>query len=80
MLGVAGCSGDDDDDGSAVDDQPVLEVETETAAPVCMQVDELLPAEVETLPIIDCAEPHTHEIYATIESPGGGLPGRRGPR
>ena len=43
-----------------------------------MQVDEVLPAEVETLPIIDCAEPHTHEIYATIDFDGGRVPGRRG--
>ena len=44
-------------------------------APVCMEVDELMPAEVETLPIIDCAEPHSHEIYATIESPAEVFPG-----
>ena len=75
VLGVAGCSGDDDDDGSAVDDQAVLKVETETAAPVCMKVDDLLPAEVETLPIIDCALSHTHEIYSTIDYPDDVFPG-----
>ena len=46
-------------------DEPVLEVQTNTAEPVCMLVDEDFPPEVEQLPIIGCDVPHTHEIYAT---------------
>jgi hypothetical protein len=69
------CNGDDDDEATNVDEQAVLEIETNTAAPVCMKVSENLPPEVETLPIIDCAEGHTHEIYATIDSPEDVFPG-----
>lgn len=73
-FSAAACDGDDDA-APGVDEQPVLDVETTTAEPVCMQVEENLPPEVERLPIIDCAEPHTHEIYATIESPDPVFPG-----
>jgi hypothetical protein len=72
---LAACNDDGDDDADGVDEQPVLEVETGTPAPVCMQVDEQLPAEVETLPIIDCALSHTHEIYSTIDYPDDVFPG-----
>jgi hypothetical protein len=75
LLAAVGCSGDDDDDATNVDERPVLEIETNTADPVCMQVDENLPAEVETLPVVDCADVHTHEIYATIPSPEEVFPG-----
>jgi len=75
LLVATGCNGDDDDDTADVDEQAVLDVETNTADPVCMQVDESFPAEVEKLPIIDCADPHTHEIYATVESPEAVFPG-----
>jgi hypothetical protein len=74
LVAAAACSGDDDD-ATNVDEQPVLEVATNAAEPVCMQVDEHLPAEVETLPIVDCADPHTHEIYATVTSPEDVFPG-----
>ena len=73
LSALTGCS--DDDDPTEAQDQPVLEVETATDAPVCMQVDETLPAEVENLPIIDCAQPHSHEIYATLTSEEDVYPG-----
>ena len=63
---LAACS-DDDADPNEPSDEPVLEVATNTGEPVCMQVTEDLPPEVEQLPIIDCDVPHTHEIYATPE-------------
>jgi hypothetical protein len=75
LLLLAAACNDDDDANPDVDEQPVLEVDTSTAEPVCMQVDESFPAEVERLPIIDCAKPHTHEIYATVESTEDVFPG-----
>ena len=45
----------------------MLEVGTDTGQPVCMQVSENLPPEVEELPVISCDVPHTHEIYATVD-------------
>jgi hypothetical protein len=66
LAGTSACSGDDDDSG--IDEAPVLQVEPTEDSPVCMQVDENLGSEVETLPVIDCAEEHTHEVYAAVES------------
>jgi hypothetical protein len=43
----------------------VLEVGDDGGS-TCLSVDEDLPAEVEELPVVDCAEPHTHEIFATV--------------
>jgi hypothetical protein len=73
LVAVGACSGDDDDTG--VDDEPVLDIETNTSDPVCLQVADTLPPEVETLPVIDCVEQHTHEIYATIPSTEDVYPG-----
>lgn len=75
LLLATACDGDDDDGAANVDERPVLEVETNTAEPVCMQVDENLPAEVETLPVVDCVDAHSHEIYATVTSPETVFPG-----
>ena len=74
LAGVA-CS-DDDDTAPGVEERDVLEVETDADAPVCMQVDENQQAEVEQLPIIDCADPHSHEIFATVESLEEVFPGK----
>lgn len=67
VLGVValGCNGDDESDGTGPDEVPVLEVGGD-AATSCLQVDDDLPAEVEELPVVECAGPHTHEIYATV--------------
>ncbi len=65
VLVAAACD-DDEADPDAPREEPVLDISTDTGDPVCMQVTEVLPAEVETLPVIDCAIPHTHEIYRTI--------------
>jgi hypothetical protein len=67
------CSGDDDD--TKPHDQKVLDIAVNTGQPVCMQVTEDLPPEVKTLPVIDCAEPHSHEIYATVTSNESVYPG-----
>ena len=62
---AAACS-DDDADPDEPAEVPVLDVTTEAGTSVCMKVTELLPAEVEKLPVIACDVPHTHEIYDTI--------------
>jgi hypothetical protein len=72
-LVVTSCTGDDDD--TKPQDQKVLDIAVNTGQPVCMQVTEDLPAEVKTLPIIDCAQPHSHEIFATVTSNESVYPG-----
>lgn len=67
VVGV-GCSGDDD--GGA--DPLGL---GQDAAGTCLQFDEAVGAEVTELPEIDCAEPHSHEIYAVEEHPDSVYPG-----
>ena len=42
---------------------------------MCLQVDENQEAEVKKLPVIDCAEPHSHEVFATVESDEEVFPG-----
>jgi hypothetical protein len=66
LLVAAGCDGDDADP-TEPKDVPVLQVQERADGPVCMQVDEDFPPEVERLPVIACDEEHTHEIYATVE-------------
>ncbi|MET0144927.1 MAG: septum formation family protein [Ilumatobacteraceae bacterium] len=67
LVVVAFACDDDDPDPDEAREEPVLEIDTNTPDPVCMKVEEDLPAEVETLPVIACDVPHTHEIYATID-------------
>jgi hypothetical protein len=66
VAALAACGGDDSSDPREPHDVPVLEIEASRRHPVCLQIIEDLPDEVETLPVIDCAVPHTHEIYATL--------------
>jgi hypothetical protein len=53
-------------DGDDTADRPVLDVE-EQGPGTCLDVSDDLPAEVTKLPVIDCARPHTHEIYAVVD-------------
>ena len=68
-LMVLGACGDDDGDEDVqtgnVDEVPVLDVELGDE-PVCMDMPEDQGQEVEDLPLIDCAEPHSHELYAMV--------------
>jgi Septum formation len=66
VVALAACGNDDSSDPREPHDVPVLEIEASPRHPVCLQVTEDLPDEVETLPVIDCAVPHTHEIYTTV--------------
>jgi Septum formation len=70
---VAACNGDDDP--TQANNQNVFDVATSAENPVCMEVTEALPPEVKELPIIDCAQPHTHEIFATLLSTESVYPG-----
>ncbi len=58
LLGA--CSGGDD-----TSDTPVLEL-SDTGPGTCLQVPDDLPDEVAELPVIECSEEHTHEIYAVV--------------
>jgi hypothetical protein len=69
LLGVlilVACGDDDSSDPREPHDVPVLEIEASPRHPVCLQVTEELPDEVETLPVIDCSVAHTHEIFTTV--------------
>ena len=70
---VAGACHSGGDDTKA-QSQGVLDVKPDEK-PVCMQVTEDLPPEVTKLPVIDCTQPHTHEIYATVVSTESVYPG-----
>lgn len=59
-LALTACSGGDD-----TNDTPVLDL-TDAGAGTCLQVPDDLPPEVTKLPVIECSEPHTHEIYAAV--------------
>ena len=65
LVGAVACD-DDEADPSQARDLPVLQVQERAQGPVCMQVDQDFPPEVEKLPVIACEESHTHEIYARI--------------
>lgn len=63
MLAVALCAAGmacSDDDGTGV-----LEID-QLGPGTCLQVPDELGTEVKSLPVIDCVEDHTHEIYANV--------------
>jgi hypothetical protein len=60
-FAATACSGGDD-----TSERPVLDV-GEQGAGTCLDVRDDLPAEVTKLPVIDCARPHTDEIYAVVD-------------
>jgi Septum formation len=64
-----------DDDPTQPSDQNVFRIDPTPENAVCMQVGEGLPPEVKELPIIDCAQPHSNEIYQTVDSPDSVYPG-----
>jgi hypothetical protein len=73
VLAVACDDGDDDANGAR--SQNVLDVQPGAEQPVCLEVTEDLPPEVTKLPVIDCAQPHSHEVYATVVSTESVYPG-----
>ena len=64
---VAGCSGDDDS-------RPATDLGDDGAG-VCLDVTDDDGPEIVDLPIADCDTPHTHEIYAVVESSAETYPG-----
>lgn len=66
LLGA--CSGDD---GGT----PILDLEVDEDAGTCLMVADDAGPEVKDLPVVPCAEPHTHELYAVIEFEGDVFPG-----
>jgi len=66
-LGAVACS-DDSADPTKPQQEKVLEVGVdEDGNGACLLVDDALPPEIDKLPVIDCAQSHTHEIFAEIE-------------
>lgn len=70
LTGLVGCS-DDKADPTKPTGAPALDVKVGQ----CLQVTEALDAEVAKLPVIDCAQEHTHEIFAAVESTDDVFPG-----
>lgn len=67
LLAVAACSDDEVVDPSQPIAQEVLDVSAGAAGGSCMLVEDDFPAEVEELPMIECEQSHTHEVYATVD-------------
>lgn len=66
-----GCSGDDDD-GPRTESPLGL---GEEGVGTCLQFDEDAGELVQTLPVVDCETPHSHEIYAVVTHPAEVYPG-----
>jgi hypothetical protein len=69
VVVLAGCGDDDGGDEvqtGEVEQVAVLEVRLGDD-PVCMDFPEDQTEKVDSLPIIDCESPHSHELYAEIE-------------
>ena len=64
---VGGCSGDDDK-------RPATDLGDDGAG-VCLDVTDDVGPEIVDLPVVDCDAPHTHEIYAVVESSAETYPG-----
>lgn len=60
-LALGACSGGDDTSKT-----PVLDVGEEGPG-TCLDVTDELGAEVTKLPVIDCAKPHSDEIFAVVD-------------
>lgn len=56
------------------DESPVVTLEADSIG-VCLQFDEDHGPEITDLPTIDCAEPHSHEIIAIVDSTAEVYPG-----
>ena len=65
---IGGCSGGDDDN------RPATELGADGDG-VCLDVAADVGPEIVDLPVVDCDTPHTHEIYAVVESAAETYPG-----
>lgn len=66
-VGAVGCG--DDDEG-----EPVIDL-GESAVGTCLDVGDEIGADVERLPAVPCEDPHTHEIFAIVDSADETYPG-----
>lgn len=74
-LGVpfAACSGDDDAD-TPTTDVPVMDADHDLVG-ACLAFDADVGAEITEFPRVDCAQPHSHEVFAVITSEQQTYPG-----
>jgi hypothetical protein len=65
---LAGCGDSDDEsvESGDVENVPVLDVDP-ADGPTCLDLPEDQGEEVEELPLVDCEQAHTHEIFAKLE-------------
>jgi hypothetical protein len=69
LLGAlaTSCSADDDD-------EPLTAL-SGTAIGTCLDFGGSVDGEIDELPLVPCDEPHTHEIYALMDSDAAAYPG-----
>lgn len=66
LVLISGCSDDDGD--------PVIDLDA-TAVGTCLDFGDSIEAEVTSLPVVPCGDPHTHEIYAIATTAAKTYPG-----
>lgn len=71
-LALAGCS--DDGDDTATTEVPVLEAGAGLVG-TCLAFPADVGAEISSFPAVDCAESHTHEVFAVVTSAESNYPG-----
>lgn len=68
---LAGCSGDDD---TATTEVPVLAAD-DTLIGACLAFEPDTGATITAYPRVDCAQPHSHEVFAVVDSKERNYPG-----
>lgn len=68
VVSLSGCFGGGDDKIAASEAD-------ESAVSTCLLVDDSMGPEVDDLPVVDCGEEHSHEIFAVIPSSSEVYPG-----
>ncbi len=71
-LSLGACSGDDDD--TATTEVPVLEA-GDSLVGACLAFAADTGAEITVFPRVDCAESHSHEVFAVVPSTEPNYPG-----
>jgi len=71
-IGVlAGCSGDDD---TATTEVPVLDAD-DSLVGACLAFAPDVGSEITSFPRVECAQPHSHEVFAVVDSASSNYPG-----
>jgi hypothetical protein len=71
-LALTGCS--DDGDDTATTEVPVLDADASLVG-MCLAFPTDVGAEISSFPAVDCAESHTHEVFAVVASAESNYPG-----